>query len=218
MQPPTTSEEIVPRKISEPASGTGADSRRRILEAALDVGAERGYDGTTIELVSRRSSLPASSIYWFFGSKDRLLAEAITFGMARFQEEAGSMLADTSGMPPAEAIHERLRWGAQVVMSRPGFWQLGLMLALAGQFEEPEARNRFMAASLGRLDGLVDWWTSVLPEQLSDPARARAVAASHLAILNGFYVARAAGQGAELSELAELVARGLVRAVIAGEP
>ena len=55
----------------------GQESRQRILDAALAIAAERGYDGTTVALVCERAGLPASSVYWQFRNKDELLAEAL---------------------------------------------------------------------------------------------------------------------------------------------
>ena len=51
----------------------GQESRQRILDAALAIAAERGYDGTTVALVCERAGLPASSVYWQFRNKDELL-------------------------------------------------------------------------------------------------------------------------------------------------
>ena len=61
----------------------GEASRQRILEAATTIASERGYEGTSIGLVSERSGLPASSIYWHFKDKDALLAAVIehSFGV-----------------------------------------------------------------------------------------------------------------------------------------
>lgn len=42
----------------------GELSRERILDAATEIAAERGYEGTSIALVSDKCGLPASSIYW----------------------------------------------------------------------------------------------------------------------------------------------------------
>src|SRR6478609_4813381 len=55
----------------------GEASRSRILEAATEVAAERGYEGTSIALVSKKCGLPASSIYWHFKDKDDLIAAVI---------------------------------------------------------------------------------------------------------------------------------------------
>jgi AcrR family transcriptional regulator len=55
----------------------GALSRERILDAATEIAAERGYEGTSIALVSAKCGLPASSIYWHFKDKDDLIAAVI---------------------------------------------------------------------------------------------------------------------------------------------
>ena len=55
----------------------GELSRERILEAATEIAAERGYEGTSIGLVSKKCGLPASSIYWHFKDKDDLIAAVI---------------------------------------------------------------------------------------------------------------------------------------------
>jgi len=55
----------------------GEQSRERILDAANEIASERGYEGTSIGLVSKKCGLPASSIYWHFKDKDDLLAAVI---------------------------------------------------------------------------------------------------------------------------------------------
>ena len=55
----------------------GEQSRQRILDAATEVATERGYEGTTISLVSKKSGLPPTSIYWHFADKDDLIAAVI---------------------------------------------------------------------------------------------------------------------------------------------
>lgn len=52
-------------------------SREKILDAAAEIAGERGYEGTSINLISERSGLPASSIYWHFKDKDELIAAVI---------------------------------------------------------------------------------------------------------------------------------------------
>lgn len=72
-----------PRKVTtttKKVRGRRADgerSRQKILAAAAEIGAERGYDGTSIAEISRRCGLPASSIYWHFKDKDDLMATVI---------------------------------------------------------------------------------------------------------------------------------------------
>src|SRR5215471_13167046 len=62
----------------------GELSRERILDAATEIAAERGYEGTGIALVSKKCGLPASSIYWHFKDKDDLIAAVIERSFGRW--------------------------------------------------------------------------------------------------------------------------------------
>jgi AcrR family transcriptional regulator len=64
----------------------GAESRRRIIDAASSLMAERGFAGTSISEVSRRSGLPASSIYWHFESKEGLLGAVTAQALSQHPE------------------------------------------------------------------------------------------------------------------------------------
>ncbi|MFI1917827.1 TetR/AcrR family transcriptional regulator [Nocardia sp. NPDC020380] len=118
----------------------GEESRRKILDAAVEVASERGYEGTSIATVSARSGLPASSIYWHFKDKDELIAAVI-------ERSFGTWLAAVS-IPDGDSTRERVRaMAAQIAKSlldSPDFLRLGLMLALERRPEEPTARTMFL--------------------------------------------------------------------------
>ncbi|MDQ4005928.1 MAG: TetR family transcriptional regulator [Actinomycetota bacterium] len=66
---------------------TARPSKRRrseILEAAVDVIAERGICETRIADVARRAGMSAALVLYYFDSKDRLLTEALTHAEDRF--------------------------------------------------------------------------------------------------------------------------------------
>ena len=65
------------RPVRRRKRADGELSRERILDAATGIAAERGYEGTSIALVSAKCGLPASSIYWHFKDKDDLIAAVI---------------------------------------------------------------------------------------------------------------------------------------------
>src|ERR1700739_5024255 len=79
---PGDSPESRPRRRTR---ANGEQSRERILDAATEVATERGYEGTTISLVSKKSGLPPTSIYWHFTDKDDLIAAVIERSFARWQ-------------------------------------------------------------------------------------------------------------------------------------
>ena len=75
----TSAEKVAGRNpvLRRRTRANGEESRRRILDAAAEVAGERGYEGTSIALVSEKCGLPASSIYWHFENKDDLIAAVI---------------------------------------------------------------------------------------------------------------------------------------------
>ena len=101
----------------------GAESRRRILDAASGLMAERGFAGTSISEVSRLSGLPASSIYWHFESKERLLGAVVEEGAQRWFDElhaaGGAEATRVFGTATADALEKR-----------PEFLRLMFLIAL----------------------------------------------------------------------------------------
>lgn len=60
------------------------DRRNVILEATLDVVAERGTAGTTMRRVAERADVPLGSMTYYFEGKQPLLIEAFTLLAERF--------------------------------------------------------------------------------------------------------------------------------------
>ncbi|MBV6762298.1 TetR/AcrR family transcriptional regulator [Rhodococcus opacus] len=118
----------------------GDASRLRILDAAMEVAAERGYDGTTIALVSRKCGLPASSIYWHFTDKDVLVAAVIERSFTTWLSAWSIPRGDSA----RERIREMLTQIAKALLDSPDFLRLGLMLALERRPSEPRARTMFL--------------------------------------------------------------------------
>ncbi len=145
----------------------GAESRVRILDAALEIAAERGYDGTTVALVTERTGLPASSVYWHFKNKDALLAETLEHSYRIWRE--GAPVHDPGDTGAAnERVARRFAQMRDGLSSAPEFWRLGLTLALLRTPEEIAARERFLRVRQETLDATVLWWRDVLPAGTAD--------------------------------------------------
>jgi AcrR family transcriptional regulator len=118
----------------------GEESRNRILDAASEIASERGYEGTSIALVSGKCGLPASSIYWHFKDKDDLIAAVIERSFAQW------LLAWQ--LPAGDDDRDRFatlaRQVAKAMLDTPDFMRLGLMLALERRPVEPRARAMFL--------------------------------------------------------------------------
>ena len=57
----------------------GEDTRARILEAARQAFAERGYDGATVRDVAGRAGVDPALVHHYFGTKQRLFVAAMEF-------------------------------------------------------------------------------------------------------------------------------------------
>lgn len=61
------------------------ERRQRIIDAAFELGAERGYDAVQMRDVSATANVSLATIYRYFSSKDHLLAAAMTEWTAKLQ-------------------------------------------------------------------------------------------------------------------------------------
>jgi AcrR family transcriptional regulator len=83
------------------------DSRSRILSAAVEVFSQHGFRGATTRLIARRAGVNEVTIFRAFGSKERLIAQAIH---ARAAESRPATLPETPGNPERELIEWCTSW------------------------------------------------------------------------------------------------------------
>jgi AcrR family transcriptional regulator len=60
------------------AAPPAADTRGRILEAALDVFSEHGFEGSTLQQIADRLGFTKAALYYHFRSKDDILGALVT--------------------------------------------------------------------------------------------------------------------------------------------
>jgi AcrR family transcriptional regulator len=182
----------------------GEVSRQRILDAATEIAAERGYEGTSINLVSAKCGLPASSIYWHFKDKDDLIAAVIerSFGTWLTAWEV------PEGDDPLERFIGMARQIAKGLVESPDFLRLGLMLSLERRPVEPRAREMFLQVrddAHARLRAAI---SEIAPEL--DDAAVYALATYGIAGADGLFVAREiGGDSVDVGALFEMHARAL---------
>ena len=128
----------------------GEASRTRILDAATEIASERGYEGTSIALVSTKCGLPASSIYWHFKDKDDLIAAVIERSFAQW---LSAWQMPDEGTPRERFVGLAMQV-AKALLDSPDFLRLGLMLALERRPVEPRARAMFIAVRAQAFDTL----------------------------------------------------------------
>jgi len=176
----------------------GELSRTRILDAAAEIAAERGYEGTSIGAVSTKCGLPASSIYWHFKDKDDLIAAVI--------ERSFDSWLRAWRLPDGGDLQEGLvdiaGQTAKALLESPDFIRLGLMLALERRPVEPRARTMFLTVRDQALTEIVANIRLYSPE-LTD-AQCGQLATYAMAGADGLFIAKEIG-GDSVDLLAMLV-------------
>ncbi len=173
----------VPRKRSN-----GIAAREKILDAAARIASERGYEGTSISVVSKRSGFPASSIYWHFKNKDDLIAAVIERSFAAWLQ------ALTDLQPPGEdatleekVTHQAAQFSHAIEVS-PDFLRLGLMLGLEHRPEDPTARKMFLKVRSRAFRNAVKSFAEWLPD--FDRGALEELASFTVALADGFFMSQ----------------------------
>ena len=179
----------------------GVESHRRILDAAVEIAGERGYDGTSIALVSAKCGLPPSSIYWHFKDKDDLIAAVIERSFETWL--AAVQLPGEETGTPLQRVTAMAVGVAKSLVEEPDFLRLGLMLALERRPEEPRGRAVFLQVRDIAAARIADMVSTLFPG-LSDDAVA-VVTTYAVAGADGLFIAHEiGGDSVDLIRLFEL--------------
>ena len=180
----------------------GEQSRQRILDAATEVATERGYEGTTISLVSKKSGLPPTSIYWHFTDKDDLIAAVIERSFDQWMaalELPGGQEARTRAIELGTQV-------AKALLDAPDFLRLGLMLALERRPVEPRAREMFLQVRDDAFHRFAEIVRDIAPEL--DDENVRLLTTYAIAGADGLFIAKeVGGDSVDLIKLFDLHAR-----------
>ena len=98
----------------------GEQSREQILDATEKLMSSRGYAATSISDIRKACGLPASSIYWHFGSKDGVLAAVMERGAQRY----------FAAIPAEATVERQLEAVVNQQSQHPDFLRLFLLLSL----------------------------------------------------------------------------------------
>ncbi len=188
----------------------GEESRQRILDAVIHIAAERGYEGTTVALVSERSGLPVSSIYWHFGKKDDLIAAVIQRSFDEWEAGLEELPELSEDMTRRDMLTAVLRHEAGSLTEHPDFLRFGLMLALEERADEPSARRIFLTVRARSLERIERGFRLFLAlEGIDDEAYANQAATLTMAAVDGLFVARRVDPDVDLDAHFRMLAAAL---------
>jgi len=91
-----------------PATGPGSEKYQRILDAAVEVIAERGYFKSPVSAIAKRAGVADGTVYLYFKSKDDVLRTAIDETFKKFYDQVEEEFKTLQGP------REQLEYIAQV--------------------------------------------------------------------------------------------------------
>ena len=100
-----------------PLTAKGLLRRQRIIEAAIELGTEGGYEAVHMRVVAERADVALATVYRYFESKDHLLSAAVSEWTAQLQSRLARSPAQ--GDSPIEQLVDVLRRASRALERRP---------------------------------------------------------------------------------------------------
>lgn len=188
----------------------GEATLKALLAETATLVSRYGFAGTTIARITKGTGKPASSIYWFFPTKDELVAAALE-GTYRHSVE------NFSAWPEFDASLTLRHQLAQILTPSftsskyEGAVRLGIMVVLEGSSEGSPAREPFRLRRQRARKQLHAWWTAATvahTDELREEIAEKMVQLS-IAFLDGHYISDVLSDEAPQTQRGELVAAAL---------
>jgi AcrR family transcriptional regulator len=112
------------------------ERRRRIIDAAMELAAEGGYDAVQMREVAARAEVALGTLYRYFSSKERLLVAAMDEQVTNMRQRLAERPPD--GSTPAERVIADLRQGTRWLQRRPNVTAAMLKSLIAGDGDVAE--------------------------------------------------------------------------------
>lgn len=102
-----------------PLSAKAIQRRQRIIQAAIELGTEGGYEAVHMRVVAERAGVALATVYRYFESKDHLLSAAVSEWTAQLQNSLARRPA--RGDTPVDRLVDVLRRASRALERRPRF-------------------------------------------------------------------------------------------------
>ena len=172
--------------MADPAPATENNEARRIqmLRAAAELICERGFSETRISDVAKRAGVSSALVIYYFGTRDRLLVDALRHSEESFYEAAEQMLSEVPSV--RERLSLLIQWTCvpEAENEIPGAWGLWFDLwAQAFRHDEVKAGRVELDARWRRM--IVD---TVESADLTSDVDAKMFALEFSALLDGLSI------------------------------
>lgn len=149
-------DEITARADAPPRKASRETRRLQLIEATIEVLAQRGYASTTLTEVARRAGLSHGLVNFHFATKDKLLAETLQFLAEEYRQNWQTYL-DLAPPGPGAQLDALLRADLDAKVCAPS--RLSAWLAFWGEAQgRPLYQERASANDedyIARLEGIV---------------------------------------------------------------
>jgi AcrR family transcriptional regulator len=126
--------------MGRPTSDPARDTRRDILQAALDLFAEHGFHGASMRALAAAAGVRESAIYHYFPSKTALLAAIAADFAGENLGELESVMAEVAEHPLEEQLTV-LTQRALAIVSTPRYRKLARVMLVSGAELGTEAES-----------------------------------------------------------------------------
>src|SRR5947207_13778872 len=83
--------------VQNMATKKAAETERKILQAALDLFREEGFDDATMRAIAARAGVATGAAYYYFPSKDAIVLAFYEQSCAEMQPRIAAALDETKG-------------------------------------------------------------------------------------------------------------------------
>jgi TetR/AcrR family acrAB operon transcriptional repressor len=148
-------------------SEIGDESRQRLMDAALELFLEKGFENTTVIEIGQRAGISHGSIPWHFGNKSGLLYAIV---LRLFETNS-----PTESQPTGQQGFNKL-WHQQALYDNTPEFALFGAFFLSEVEHSPARQAEVLDAHLHRRDIVVDW----VKRSIEDDSLAAKVSAEEL--------------------------------------
>jgi len=145
------------RRAKRPRPGQGRDAqttRDRLLAAATQLFAARGFDGVSVEQIAQRAGVTKALINYHFGGKRKLYLTIMTSTFAEIVERVEQLAA--SDRPAPEQLRAFVTLVGEMAAGRPHFPAMMLREVLAGGAHLATEIAPFLMRVLGGVRRIVE--------------------------------------------------------------
>ena len=200
-----------PRSPGRPVGASGDRTRERVIGAALESFAERGFAGSSVRDIARKARIRVSSLYHYFPSKEALYEAVLT----KLQQDVGELTLGV--LSRSKDIHtflpEVVGRVFDFLLANPAYVKLGFHHRLEGvALLDQQVAERWF----GLMDGMLRTADNQGPAKAIDPAFLLVTVDGlvHWHIASAPFYRGLLGKGLEDAELAQRAREHVIQVVM----